>query len=171
MSGLSIDTPLLIVGHGPAALVAAKVASGYGMSSLLAGHEPIADTEPVVLDERSRAVLEPHGVLGVLRPYAATQEPFTIAPLLFEQGLKHHCVADMLIMVYDAMTVALADDAHNDDVARGCSRHVEATLTDGRSRWSLRADTFLDVVDAPADLNEAIGHAADFVRALPGVRL
>ena len=35
-----VDTPLLVVGKGPAALVVAKVAAAYGLACLLVGHEP-----------------------------------------------------------------------------------------------------------------------------------
>lgn len=148
-----IDTPLLIIGRGPAALVAAKVVSGAGMTSLVAGHEPVDDLEPVVLDERSLSILEPNGVLGVLRPYAAAQDPFTIAPTLFEQGLKHHCVADMLITVYDGMSLEEAE-ANGDGVT--------GRLTDGRSSWEIEADSLFDVAGLPTELNEAIHAAAAF---------
>ncbi|MDG2113847.1 MAG: hypothetical protein P8N02_14695, partial [Actinomycetota bacterium] len=131
-----IDTPLLVIGHGPAALVAAKVVSGAGVPCVVAGHEVVPGAEPVTLDRRSLEILEPHGVLGVLRPYASTQEPFAIAPERFEAGLKHHCVADMLITVFDGM--ALADHRTDGDSEVG-------TLTDGRSNWDLRADSLLDV--------------------------
>ncbi|MED6303747.1 MAG: FAD-dependent monooxygenase, partial [Actinomycetota bacterium] len=99
----TIATPLLIVGRGPAALVIAKVVSGRGLPCLVVGHETLENAESVMLDPESLEILEPHGVLAVLRPYAAAQDPFTITPLAFENGLKHHCVADMLITVYDDM--------------------------------------------------------------------
>ena len=153
----AIDVPLLIVGHGPAALVAAKVLSGSGLTSLIAGHEPLDLLEPVVLDQQSVAVLEPHGVLGVLRPYAASQYPFTIVPNLFEQGLKHHCVVDMLITVYDGMSLI---ETIPDGVA------ITGVLTDGRSRWPIRADTFLDVSHMSTNLNAAIHEAAAFATEL-----
>lgn len=143
----SIETPLLIVGHGPAALVAAKVASGAGLPCLLAGHQSLDQHDPVQLDEQSLAVLEPDGVLGVLRPYAASQEPFAIAPGLFEQGLKHHCVADMLVTVYDGMWLT-------DSVEVGQGR--SGVLTDGRARWRIEADRFLDASDLPTELNAAV---------------
>lgn len=147
-----IDTPLLIVGHGPAALVAAKVASGRGLPSLVAGHEVVHDAEPVVLDERATAILGPHGVLEVLRPYASAQDPFTIAPVLFEQGLKHHCVADLLVTVYDGM--ALED-------ARPVDDGVDGVLTGSGSRWEIHADAVLDVSELGPGLNEAIRAAAE----------
>ncbi len=152
-----IETPLLITGHGPAALVTAKVLSGSGLTSLVAGHAPRDDVKPVVLDAESLAILEPHGVLGVLRPYASTQEPFTIAPLFFEQGLKHHCVADMLITVYDDMTFTPTDHDH----AAGSGR-----LDGAGSSWEIKAHALLDVSPYPSDLNQSIHQAAAFGRAL-----
>ena len=153
----SIDTPLLIVGHGPAALVTAKVVAGRGRPCLLADHRPIEDTEPVVLDDPSLAALEPNGVLGVLRPYAAAQDPFTIAPLLFEQGLKHHCVADMLVTVFDELAV---EDLVTSDSG------ASATLTDGRSRWAVAADALIDLRGFEGDLNDAIHHGAELADQL-----
>lgn len=152
----AIDTSLLIVGGGPAALVVAKVVSSAGLTSLVAGHEILGDAEPVVLDEHSVSILEPDGVLGVLRPYAAAQDPFAIAPVFFEQGLKHHCVADMLITVFDDMRLVDArPDGHG----------VNGVLTDGRRRWELHADAFLDgaeLAEHPAELNAAIHRAAAY---------
>lgn len=153
----SIDTPLLIEGHGPGALVAAKVASGRGLACLVAGHEPVDDDRPVVLDDESVAVLEPHGVLGVLRPYASAQAPFTITPALFERGLKHHCVADMLVTVYDRLWV---------EDRRPEADRLAAVLTDGRTRWDLRADAHLDAATMPVELNGAIHGAAQFATAV-----
>lgn len=158
-----IETPLLIIGHGPAALVAAKVLSGSGLASLVAGHTPLDDTEPVELDADSLAILEPHGVLGVLRPYALTHEPFTIAPLLFEQGLKHHCVADMLITVYDDMAFTSTQTPTDHDHGAGW----EAGRLDGAgSSWEIKADALLDVSSYPTDLNQSIHQAAAFGRTL-----
>lgn len=156
-----IETPLLIIGHGPAALVAAKVLSGAGATSLVAGHVPRDDTMPVELDAESLAILEPHGVLGVLRPYASIQDPFTIAPLSFEQGLKHHCVADMLITVYDEMTFTPAPTATGHDRPAGSGR-----LDGAGSSWEVTAHAVLDVSAYPRDLNRSIHQAAAFGRAL-----
>lgn len=159
----AIDTPLLIVGHGPAALVAAKVASAAGLPCLVAGHEIVKDTEPVVLDQRSIDILEPHGVLGVLRPYATAQDPFTIEPAMFEAGLKHHCVADMLITVFDGMSLVESgptSDGHG----------IVGILTDGRGRWELRADAYLDASQLAAELNDAIHDAATFSNKLLSAR-
>ncbi|MGH1488292.1 MAG: hypothetical protein ACRBK7_02680 [Acidimicrobiales bacterium] len=162
-----IETPLLIIGHGPAALVAAKVLSGSGLTSLVAGHEPLDNTEPVELDAESLAILEPHGVLGVLRPYASTQEPFAIAPLLFEQGLKHHCVADMLITVYDDMAFTPTD--HDRGSASGPAAG-SGRLDGAGSSWEVKADALLDVSSYPTDLNQSIHQAAAFgVDLLAGI--
>lgn len=154
-----IDTPLLIIGRSPAALVAAKVVSGSGLPSLIAGHEPGGDLRPVVLDDESLAILEPNGVLGVLRPYATAQDPFTIAPDQFEQGLKHHCVADMLITVYDGM--AFESDRDGVDGVP-----IVGRLGDGRTSWEVSADAVLDVGTYPSELNGAIHRAAAFGRDL-----
>ncbi|MGF1599407.1 MAG: hypothetical protein ACFCVK_21250 [Acidimicrobiales bacterium] len=153
----AIDTPLLIVGHGPSALVAAKVLSARGIPSVVAGHVPVDDGTPVVLDATALAILEPNGVLGVLRPYAGTQDPFTIAPLAFEHALKHHCVADMLITVFDGMT--LAGPVEGEGPSTG-------VLTDGRSRWEVRADAVLDTATLPTGLNAAIRAGAEAAAAL-----
>ena len=64
-----IDTPLLVVGRGPAALVVAKVAAGYGLACLLVGHEVTGGDSAVALDAGAVATLERHGVLDILRPY------------------------------------------------------------------------------------------------------
>lgn len=154
-----IDTPLLIVGRGPGALVTAKVVSGRGLACLVVGHEPLDGEEPAVLDDRSQAILERHGVLGVLRPYAASQAPFAIAPRRFEQALKHHCVADTLVTVYDGMEVRdLAPDGSG----------VSGVVTDGQRTWRLHADAHLDVDGWPTALNDAIRRAASFGDALLG---
>ena len=150
---VAIHTPLLVVGRGPAALVAAKVASGWGLPCLLVSHQPHDDPEPTVLDRRSRSILERHGVLGVLRPHATAQDPFTITGLAFEQVLKHHCVADTLITVYDGMSVG--------DV-RPEGGGVTGVLTDGRRTWDVHVDAYLDVSAFPAELDGAIRCAAEY---------
>ena len=149
----TIETPLLIVGSGPAALVIAKVVSGQGLPCLIVGHEAVDNTEPVALDPESVAILEPHGVLAVLRPYAAAQNPFTITSLAFENALKHHCVADMLVTVYDDMYVNEAGTTTTD---------FRCELTDGRNTWEIQADAFVDVSEFSIDLNDAIHQAAAF---------
>ena len=154
-----IHTPLLIVGSGPAALVAAKVASGWGLPCFLVGQQPHEDLKPTELDGRSQSILERHGVLAVLRPYATRHDPFTITPVSFERALKHHCVADTLITVYDGMSV---------QDLRPEGRGVAAVLTDGHRTWGIRADAYLDVGTLPTALNEAIQQAARFSDDLVG---
>jgi hypothetical protein len=142
-----IDTPLLIVGHGPAPLVVAKVAAGCGAACLLAGHEPVEDRQPVPLSAEAVATLEHHGLFDVLRPYLDTASPPTIAPLVFEEVIKHHCVADLNVTVYDRMTVV-------DAVPAGPG--LRGVLPDGTGRWDVRADVFVDGGLLPRDLCSAI---------------
>lgn len=130
---ITITTPLLVTGRGPAALVAAKLVAHRGVPCLLAGHEPIPDGEPVALDGPALDVLARNGLVDVLRPFAVAEAPFTIAPLVFEQVLKHHCVVDLLVTVYDRMTFhpAPAHPAPGDP--------VRGVLGDGRSEWTVEA--------------------------------
>jgi len=130
-----IDTPLLVVGRGPAALVVAKLAAGRGLPCLLAGHEPVDDETPAALDDAAVEVLTRDGVLDVLRPYLTSTAPVTIAPRDFEEVVKHHCVADLNVTVYDEVTVVERDFG---------DRGGTAVLTDGTSRWELHADRFVD---------------------------
>lgn len=83
---VTIDTPVLILGHGPAALVLAKTASGRGLPTLVAGHEPIDAGPAVELSRDALDALAPHGVIDVLRPYATIQEPFAIARCCSSRG-------------------------------------------------------------------------------------
>ena len=149
---MRIDTPLLVTGHGPAVLVVAKVVSGWGLQSLVAGHQPLEGDEPVVLDADAVAVLAPHGVFDVLRPYLASVEPPSIAPVVFEEVLKHHCVADMNVTVYDG--IELVEHAPHGE------RGVAGVLSDGRSRWDVVADAHVDAADLPTVLPDAITAAA-----------
>lgn len=142
-----IDTPLLVVGRGPAALVVAKVAAGCGLACLLVGHEATGDDRGVALTPEAVAALEHHGVLDILRPYLEALDPPTIAPAAFEEVVKHHCVADLNATVYDQMEVI-------ERVAAGTG--VRAVLTDGTSRWDVRADVFVDADLLPAELSSAI---------------
>jgi hypothetical protein len=142
-----IDTPLLVVGRGPAALVVAKVAAAYGLACLLVGHEVIGDDTPVALDADAAIALERHGVIDVLRPYLAGTAPVTLAPLAFEEVIKHHCVADLNVTVYDQMAVV-------ERVPTG--QGVRGVLTDGTSRWDVSADLFIDASLLPSDLSAAI---------------
>jgi hypothetical protein len=142
-----IDTPLLVVGRGPAALVVAKVAAAYGLACLLVGHEVAGDDTPVALDLDAAAALEQHGLIDVLRPYLAGTDPPTLAPMAFEEVIKHHCVADLNVTVYDQMTVV-------ERVPAGPG--VRGVLTDGTSRWEVSADLFVDASLLPTDLGAAI---------------
>jgi hypothetical protein len=144
---MRIDTPLLVVGRGPAPLVVAKVAAGYGLACLLAGHETLGDDVPVPLGADAVAALERHGLLDVLRPYLAALDPLAIAPRTFEEVVKHHCVADLNVTVYDAVTVV--ERVAESDGLRG-------VLTDGTSRWALQADRFVDADALPRALSDAI---------------
>ena len=96
-----IDTPLLISGSGPAALIIAKLASGRGLSSLIVGHSSSQDETAVLLSKGVVNILSPHGLFDVLRPYLLSHDPVRISRAAFEQVLKHHCVADMNTTVYD----------------------------------------------------------------------
>ena len=144
---MRIDTPLLVIGRGPAALVVAKVAAAYGLPCLLAGHESTGADEHVALDPDAVAALERHGLIDVLRPYLGGGDPPTIAPLAFEEVIKHHCVADLNVTVYDEVAVV-------DRVPTG--RGIEGVLTDGTSRWDLGADQFVDAGALPTELSGAI---------------
>ena len=156
-----IDVPLLVVGRGPAALVVAKVAARHGMACLLAGHDVLGDGAPQPLAPAAVAVLERHGLVDVLRPYLTTIDPLTIAVDAFEAVIKHHCVADLNVTVYDAVSVV-------ERLAVGAG--VRGVLTDGTSRWELRADRFVDADLLPPSLSEAItagaASAEDAIRAV-----
>lgn len=144
---MRIETPLLIVGRGAAALVVAKLAGGHGLPCMLAGHEVVGDDVPVALDADDVAVLTRHGLVAVLRPYFATLDPVTIAPRAFEEVVKHHCVADPNVTVYDDVEVI-------ERVASGSG--LRGVLTDGTSRWELTADCFVDADLLPSSLPAAV---------------
>lgn len=155
-----IDTALLVLGRGPGALVVAKIASGYGLASLIAGHEPAAlehDESPVALSAAAVAELTPHGVIHVMRPFFAAVDPIWIAPAAFEEVLKQHCVVDLNVTVYDGMTL-IESKPRGDGIA--------GVLTDGRSRWDLVADHFVDANDLPTELNAAILAGAERARSI-----
>ena len=159
---MRIETPLLIIGGGPSALAAAEIASGYRLPSLVVGHAagrgPNPDY-PVGLDADAVDALTPHGVLDVLRPYLAVADPPTLSPHVFEDVLKHHCVADMNVTVYDAMDVVDRQPAGD---------RLAAVLTDGKARWEVAADAWIDTSEFPADLSAAVNRAASEVRAILG---
>jgi hypothetical protein len=145
-----IDTPLLVVGQGAAALVVAKVAGGCGLACLLVGHEVTGDDEAVALDDDAVSALERHGLIDVLRPYFEGIDPPTISAMAFEEVIKHHCVADLNVTVYDQMAVV---DRHPAGVD---GRGVRAVLTDGTHRWDVSADTFIDADELPTSIAAAI---------------
>lgn len=143
-----IDTALLITGGGPAALVVARLASHRNVASVMAGHssaDPTDPPRPVALDAASVDVLGES--LGVLSPYLAAAEPPTIDPAVFEHVLKHHCVADMNVTVYDGMSLVEGDGR-------------SGVLADARSRWEVVADLYVDADTMPVELNAAIAAAA-----------
>ncbi len=156
---MRIDTPLLIVGRGPAALVVAKIAAGYGVPCLLAGHEVIGDDTPVALGADATADLERHGLVDILRPYFDALDPLTIRPRAFEEVIKHHCVADLNVVVYDEVTVVERVDA---------GAGIRGVLTDGTSRWDLGADLFVDADLLPSSLPDAITAGAAAARHAVG---
>lgn len=160
---MRVDTPLLVVGSGPAALVVAKVAGACGQPCLLAGSTVGVDESPVVLAPDAVTVLEDHGLVDVLRPALHARDPLTISPLVFSEIIKQHCVADVNVSVYDGVDVV-------ERVVAGGG--VDGVLTDGTSRWELHADVFVDADRLPASLSDAIvaGAAAalDAIGALVG---
>lgn len=145
-----IDTPLLIVGGGPAALIIGTVAAGYSLGSLIVGHESQDSDETVELDDEAVALLKPHGVINVLRPYSSSIEPFVITAALFEKVLKHHCVVNMNITLYDGMDLL---DLRDGDGAT-------CTISDGNTEWVIKADRLVDTAKLPTDLNGAIKEGA-----------
>ena len=155
----NIDTPLLIIGGGPAALVIGTVASGYSLGSLIVGHQSTDSDNTLELDEEAIVQLKPHGVINVLRPYAQNMEPFLITEALFEKVLKHHCVVNMNITVYDGM-----DLLELTAVGEG----AKAVISDGQTQWTITADHLVDTTSLPADTNGAIKEGASLARNIVG---
>ena len=153
-----IDTPLLVVGSGPAALVVAKLASSYGVASLVAGHNLGSDETEIVLSDDAVAALDERGVFDVFRPYLSAANPPTISAAAFEEVLKHHCVVDMAVTVYDGMTLTQRPD--------GSDKEVTGVLSDSRSLWDIHADHFVDASTLPTELNAAIVAGAHLARSL-----
>jgi hypothetical protein len=144
---MRVETPLLVLGRGPAAVVSAKVAGACGQPCLLVGHEVVSGDSPVELDATAVAVLEGYGLVDVLRPHLLALHPLTFAPSEFEHVLKQHCVADLNVGVYDGMEV----------VERTVSgRSLRGVLTDGTTRWDLVADAWIDASALPMSLPAAI---------------
>jgi hypothetical protein len=146
---IRIDTPLLVAGRGPAPLVAAKVAAGWGLPTLLAGHEPTGVDEAVVLGEDELRALIVHRVIDILRPSLVGTGPALVSRSEFEDVLKHHCVADVNVTVYDQVEVT-------DLAPEGDGGGVQGILTDGRSRWELHAEHYIDGATLAAALPEAV---------------
>ncbi len=142
-----IEVPLLVVGTGPGALVVTKLAGAHGITTLLAGHRLADDEEPALLSAEAVAALMPTGLFDILRPFLAPVDGIAIAPAAFEEVVKHHCVVDVNVTVYDGFELVEA-------VAVG--EGVRGILTDGRSRWEVAADRFVDASTLPLDLSEAI---------------
>ena len=155
---MDINTALLVVGNGPGALLVGKLASGRGLGSVITGHEITGGGEPEALDEVAVAILTPHGLLDVLRPYLASHHPVTITPAAFEEVVKHHCVADMNTTVYDGLQLVEAQPT-----AEG---GVTGVLTDGRSRWPVRADAFVDASSLPRSLSAAVAAASELANTI-----
>lgn len=160
---MQIDTSLLVIGSGPGALLVGKLASGRGLGSVIAGHEitapePGASEEPAPLSDEAVAILTPHGVFDVLRPYLASHHPVAIEPAVFEEVLKHHCVADMNTTVYDGLQLVEAEPTDGGG--------VRGVLTDGRSRWPVTADAFVDAATLPSDPSGAVVAAAEVANAI-----
>ncbi len=155
---MQIDTALLIVGRGPGALLVGKLASGRGLGSVIAGHTITGGDEPAPLSDEAVAVLTPHGVFDVLRPYLASHHPVAIEPAAFEEVLKHHCVADMNTTVYDGLQLVEAEPTEGGG--------VRGVLTDGRSRWPVTADAFVDAATLPTELSAAVTAAAEVATAI-----
>ena len=99
-------------------------------------------------------------LFDVLRPYLLAVDPPSIAPCVFEEVLKHHCVADLNVD-------RLRPIRGRRRAVRG--RGVHGVLSDGRSRWELVADTWIDAGALAASLPAAIPQgAAAVLRAIGG---
>jgi hypothetical protein len=155
-----IDVPVLVVGEGPAPLTVAKMLAGRGVPCLLAGHRVRPETAPTPLGPAVVEILKAYGLLDILHPYLDRNgATMTISPDIYENVIKHHCVADVNVTVYDEVAIV---DRH-----AGPSG-VEAAMTLGRSRWEVRASQLVDGSELPASLPEAIVIAADLVNRLLG---
>ena len=119
----------------------------------------IGDDTPVALDDDAVAVLTRHGVLDVLRPYLTPATRRRSRPRDFEEVVKHHCVADLNVTVYD--------EVHRRRARPSATAAATAVLTDGTSRWELHADRFVDADLLPSELSAAViaGAAAALARA------
>jgi hypothetical protein len=132
--------------------------AGRGVACLLAGHTARPEAEPAALGPAAVDALEAFGLLDVLQPYLdRTGASVTISPDIYENVVKHHCVADINVIVYDDVDIV-------ERVAGPAG--VEAVMTHGRSRWDVRASELVDGADLPDSLPEAIVAAADLVNGL-----
>jgi hypothetical protein len=153
-----IDVPVLVVGDGPAPLTVAKMLSGRGVPCLLAGHTVRPDAAPAALGSSAVDVLKAYGLLGILQPYFDHNgASVTISPDIYENVVKHHCVADVNVIVYDEVSIV--------DRVAGPSG-VRAVMALGGSRWEVRASQLVDGSDLPTELPDAIVAAADLVNHL-----
>jgi hypothetical protein len=132
--------------------------AGRGVTCLLAGHTVRPEVAPAVLGSVALDVLKAHGLLDILGPYFDRNDASAaISPEIYENVIKHHCVADINVIVYDE--VVIAD-------CRAAPSGVEAVMTHGRSRWEVHASELVDGADLPAALPDAIVTAADLVERL-----
>ncbi len=153
-----IDVPVLVVGQGPAPLTVAKMLSGRGVPCLLAGHTVLPEAAPAALGSSALDVLKAYGLLDILHPYLERNgASVTISPDVYESVVKHHCVADVNVIVYDEVAIV--------DCVSGPSG-VEAVMTHERSWWEVRAAQLVDGSDLPTSLPDAIVTAADLVDRL-----
>lgn len=149
-----IDTPLLITGGGPAAVVVARLASEASVASTLIGHDGIADPDPQPPQALEAAAADALGPgLEVLRPYLVVADPPTIDPGVFEAVLRHHCIADMNVTVFDNLRLE-------------GTLGLDAVVTDGRIRWEVTADAHIDTSAMPTDIDGAVTAAH---RAVVGI--
>src|SRR4051812_9344672 len=128
--------------------------AGHAIPSLLVGHEAAGGAEVIPLGDAAVAALRQHRLLDVLLPYIGAGPSPAISLDDYEHVLKHHCVADINVTVYDNMAVV---------EKRRAGSNVEAVLTDGRARWELHARWLIDDETLPAGLPEAIIAAASVV--------
>lgn len=157
---ITIQTPLLVVGSGPGALVVAKLAGAHGIGTLLVGHALHDDEEPATLSAEAIGALTPTGLFDILRPFLAPVDTVAIAPAAFEEVVKHHCVVDVNVTVYDGMEL-LDAQPHGEGGTSG-------VLTDGRSRWEIVADRYVDATHLPTTLSDAVVAATATVERLVG---
>ena len=140
-------------------MIVAKVVSAASMGSLVIGHQALNDGQIVELSDASLEVLKPQGVINILRPYANCISPFSIAADKFEQVLKHHCVVNMNITVYDGMTISLPVTSPISSLSH-TDQGVAVKLMDAHSEWSVNADRMVNTANLPQDLNGAIVEGA-----------